>query len=142
MMRPPPNDLLNAVEGPLVRVTADAAYDTVAVYETGGGAGCDGRRPTGQRRRTSPGDGPRSARAGSDDHVVVTDARTAHSGRRRQGTIVRAEWGTRSPATSPSSEMVFAPGAQQGRGVRSSSAAEILNRMTALGRPASYRVGR
>ena len=26
-------DLLTAVEGPLVRVTADAAYDTVAVYE-------------------------------------------------------------------------------------------------------------
>ena len=28
-------DLLNVVEGPLVCVTADAAYDTVAVYETG-----------------------------------------------------------------------------------------------------------
>ena len=27
-------DLLTAVEGPLVRVTADSAYDTVAVYET------------------------------------------------------------------------------------------------------------
>ena len=27
-------DLLTAVEGPLVRVTADAAYDAVAVYET------------------------------------------------------------------------------------------------------------
>ena len=27
-------DLLTAVDGPLVRVTADAAYDTVAVYET------------------------------------------------------------------------------------------------------------
>ena len=27
-------DLLTAVKGPLVRVTADAAYDTVAVYET------------------------------------------------------------------------------------------------------------
>ena len=27
-------DLLNAVDGPLVRITADAAYDTVAVYET------------------------------------------------------------------------------------------------------------
>ena len=26
-------DLLTAVDGPLVRVTADAAYDTVAVYE-------------------------------------------------------------------------------------------------------------
>ena len=32
-------DLLTAVEGPLVRVTADAAYDTVAVYETAGAAG-------------------------------------------------------------------------------------------------------
>ena len=29
-------DLLTAVDGPLVRVTADAAYDTVAVYETAG----------------------------------------------------------------------------------------------------------
>ena len=29
-------NLLTAVEGPLVRVTADAAYDTVAVYETAG----------------------------------------------------------------------------------------------------------
>ena len=39
-------DSLTAVEGCcLVCVTADAAYDTVAVYE---GAGCDGRRPTGQ----------------------------------------------------------------------------------------------
>ena len=65
-------DLLNVVEGPLVCVTADAAYDTVAVYETAGGAGCDGRRPTGQ-------DGehiwprPAVARAGSDDHVGEAD---------------------------------------------------------------------
>ena len=32
-------DLLNAVEGPLVRITADAASDTVAVYETAGARG-------------------------------------------------------------------------------------------------------
>ena len=32
-----------------------------------------------------------------------------NAGRRRQGTIVRAGWRTRSSATSPSSEMVFAP---------------------------------
>ena len=32
-------DLLTAVEGPLVRVTADGAYDTVAVYETAGARG-------------------------------------------------------------------------------------------------------
>ena len=61
-------DLLNAVEGPLVRVTADAAYDTVAVYETATALGCDSRHPTGQ-------DGehiwprPAVARAGSDGHV-------------------------------------------------------------------------
>ena len=59
-------DLITAVEGPLVRVTADAAYDTVRRLRNGGGAGCDGRRPTGQ-------DGeriwarPAVARAGSDD---------------------------------------------------------------------------
>ena len=45
-------DLLTAVEGPLVRVTADAAYDTVAVYET---AGRGVRRSSSHRpgRRTS-----------------------------------------------------------------------------------------
>ena len=47
-------DLLTAVEGPLVRVTADAAYDTVAVYET---AGRGVRRSSSHRpgRRTSLG---------------------------------------------------------------------------------------
>ena len=61
-------DLLTAVEGPLVRVTADAAYDTGARLRDRRGAGCNGRRPTGQ-------DGehicprPTVARAGSDDHV-------------------------------------------------------------------------
>ena len=57
-------DLLNAVDGHLVRVTADAAYDTVAVYET---AGQDGDRLWSR---------PAVARAGSDDHVGE-DARPA-----------------------------------------------------------------
>ncbi len=34
MTRPPPRDLINAVDGDFVSVTADAAYDTIAVYET------------------------------------------------------------------------------------------------------------
>ena len=68
-------DLLTAVEGPLVRITADAAYDTGRRLPDRDGAGCDGRHPTGQ-------DGdrlwPRAAvaRAGSDDHVGEA-ARTA-----------------------------------------------------------------
>ena len=87
-------DLLTAVEGPLVRVTADAAYDTVAVYETAEGAGCDGRRPTGQ-------DGehiwPRPAvgRAGSDDHVGEAD---------RPAPL---EEGVRVPSSEPSGEHVL-----------------------------------
>ena len=84
-------DLLTAVEGHLVRVTADAAYDTVAVYET---AGRDGRHPIGQ-------DGerlwarPAVARAGSDDHVGE-DARTAP-----------VEEGVRVPSSGPGGEHVL-----------------------------------
>ena len=84
-------DLLTAVEDCLVRVTADAAYDTVAVFE---GAGCDGRRPTGQ-------DGeyiwppPAAARTGSDDHVGE-DARPAP-----------LEAGVRVPSSGPGGECVL-----------------------------------
>ena len=42
-------DLLTAVEGPSQCASPrDAAYDTVAVYETGDGAGCASHNPTGQ----------------------------------------------------------------------------------------------
>ena len=68
-------DLLTAVEGPLVRVTADAAYDNGRRLRDGDGAGCDNHNPTGQ-------DGehiwprPTVTRAGSDD-PVGEEARTA-----------------------------------------------------------------
>ena len=52
-------DLLNAVEGPLVRVTADAAYDTVAVYETAGARGATVVIPPARTANVS-GHGPRS----------------------------------------------------------------------------------
>ena len=51
-------DLLNAVEGPLVRVTADAAYDTVAVYETAGARGATVVVPPARTANVS-GHGPR-----------------------------------------------------------------------------------
>ena len=75
MMRPPPLDLLTAVEGPLVRVTADAAYDTVAVYETAGARGATVVIPPARTANVS-GHSPRSPRAGPDDHVGE-DARPA-----------------------------------------------------------------
>ena len=51
-------DLLDAVEGPLVRVTADAAYDTVAVYETAGARGATVVVPLAKTASVS-GHGPR-----------------------------------------------------------------------------------
>ena len=88
MMRPPASICSTAVEGPLVRVTADAAYDTVAVYETAGARGATVVIPP-ARTATVIWPRPAVARAGSDDHVGE-DARTSPAGRRRQGTIVRA----------------------------------------------------
>ena len=55
----PAFDLLTAVEGPLVRVTADAAYDTVAVYETARARGATVVIPP-VRTATVSGHGPRS----------------------------------------------------------------------------------
>ena len=87
-------DLLTAVEGPLVRITADAAYDTVAVYETAGARGCDGRHPTGQDgERLWP--RPAVARAGSDDHFGEA-ARP-----------VPVEEGVRVPSSGPGGEHVL-----------------------------------
>ena len=113
-------DLLTAVEGPLVRVTADAASDTVAVYETATARGATVVIPPGQdgERLWSR---PAVARAGSDDHVGE-DARPAP-----------LEEGVRVPSSGsggehvlplhvPLSEMASGPGGQPGRGVRSSSA--------------------
>ena len=106
-------DLLTAVEGPLVRVTADAAYDTVAVYETA-------------RDRTIT--------------LVKTLGRRQWkkaSGYHRQGRVENAFFRYKSiigdslRARSPA-----------GQGSEAVLGCEILNRMTALGRPVSYRIGR
>ena len=112
-------DLLTAVDGPLVRVTADAASDTVAVYETATARGATVVIPPARTANVS-GHGPRSP--ARDRTITVVKQLGRAVGRRRQGTIVRAGWSTRSSATRPSSAMAFAPGVQLDRGVRSSSA--------------------
>ena len=104
-------DLLTAVEGPLVRITADAASDTVAVYETATARGATVVIPPARTANVS-GHGPRSP---ARDRTITA---VKQLGRRR----VRAGWRTRSSATRPSSAMAFAPGVQLDRGVRSSSA--------------------
>ena len=80
-------DLLTAVEGPLVRITADAAYDTVAVYETATARGATVVIPP-ARTATVSGHGPRSPallRGSKTDpqRPLPTDPLTTDSVRRR-----------------------------------------------------------
>ena len=131
-------DLLTAVEGPLVRVTADATYDTVAVYETAGARGATVVIPPARTANVS-GHGPRSPARDRTITLVKTLGRRRWkqaSGYHRQGrventffrykSIIGDGLRARSPARQ-GSEVVLG--------------CEILNRMTALGRPSvvSYR---
>ena len=113
-------DRLTAVKGPLARVTADAASDTVAIDETARARGATVVVPP-ARTATVSGHGPRSP-ARDRTIPLVKDARP-----------VPLEAGVRVPSSGPGGEHVlprhvhhrrwaFAPGVQPGRGVRSSSA--------------------
>ena len=85
-------DLLTAVEGPLVRVTADAAYDTVAVYETAGARGATVVIPP-ARTATVSGHGPRSPARDRTIQLVKTLGRRRWkqaSGYHRQGRVENA----------------------------------------------------
>ena len=115
-------DLLTAVESPLVRVTADA------VYETAGARGATVVVPPARTANVS-GHGPRSPARDRTIQLVKTLGRRQWkkaSGYHRQG-LVGDSLRARSPA---------------GQGSEAVLGCEILNRMTALGRPVSYRIGR
>ena len=132
-------DLLTAVEGSLVRVTADAAYDTVAVYETAGARGATVVIPPARTANVS-GHGPRSPARDRTITLVKTLGRRRWkkaSGYHRQGRVENAFFRYKSiigdglRARSPA-----------GQGSEVVLGCEILNRMTALGRSVSYRIGR
>ena len=132
-------DLLNAVEGHLVRVIADATSDTVALYDTARARGATIVVPPARTANVS-GHGPRSPARDRTITLVKTLGRRRWkqaSGYHRQGrventffrdtSIIGAGLRARSPA---------------GQGSEVVLGCEILNRMTALGRPVSYRIGR
>ena len=132
-------DLLNAVDSPIVGVTADAAYDTVAVYETATARGATVVIPPARTANVSA-HGPRSPARDRTITWVKTLGRhqwQKASGYHRQSrventffrykSIIGAGLRARSPA---------------GQGREVVLGCEILNRMTALGRPVSYRLGR
>ena len=132
-------DLIDAVDGPLVRVTADAASDTVAVYEASRARGATVVIPP-ARTATGSGHGPRSPARDRTITVVKQLGRRRWkkvSGYHRQGRVENTVFrytsiiGDGLRARSPA-----------GQGSEVVLGCEILNRMTALGRPASYRIGR
>ena len=122
-------DLLTAVEGPLVRVTADAAYDTVAVYETAGARGATVVVPPARTANVS-GHGPRSPARDRTITLVKTLGRRhwkKASGYHRQSRVENTFFRYKSiigdglRARSPA-----------GQGSEVVLGCEILNRMTEL----------
>ena len=132
-------DLLTAVEGPLVRVTADAAYDTVAVYETAGARGATVVVPPARTANVSA-HGPRSP--GRDRTITLVK----QLGRRQWKKASGYHRQSRVETTFFRYKSIIGDGlrarspARQGREVV--LGCEILNRMTEFGRPVSYRIGR
>ena len=126
-------DLLTAVEGPLVRVTADA------VYETAGARGATVVIPPARTANVS-GHGPRSPARDRTITLVKALGRRRWkkaSGYHRQGRVENAFFRYKS---------IIGDGLRArnpaGQGSEVVLGCEILNRMTALGRPVSYRIGR
>ena len=132
-------DRITAVKGPLARVTADAASDTVAIDETARARGATVVVPP-ARTATVSGHGPRSPARDRTIPLAKTLGRCRWkqgSGSHRQGRVEH----TCFRDTSIISEGLRARSpARQGSAVVLGCA--ILNRMTALGRLVSSRLGR
>ena len=132
-------DLINAVDGNLVTVTADAAYDRVAFYETARARNATVVVPQARTANMSR-HGQRSA---ARDRTITSVKKLGRrrwkkaSGYHRQARAENAFFRYKSiigdglRARSPA-----------GQGSEAVLGCEILNRMTALGRPASYSIGR
>jgi hypothetical protein len=131
--------LIQAVDHDSARVTADAAYDTVAVYEAAGARGATVVVPPNKTARVSR----RRPRSSARDRTITTMKTIGRwrwkkvSGYHQQAHVKNAFF----RYTSNLGEALHArtPG---GRTVAVQLACNILNRMTELGRPESYGIGR
>jgi hypothetical protein len=130
--------LIDAVDGHLASVTADVAYDTIAVYETARARGATVVVPPVRTANVSR-HGPRSTARDRTIRSVKKLGRRRWkkaSGYHRQARVENAFFryklivGEGLRARSPA-----------GQGSEVVLGCDILNRMTALGRPASYGIG-
>jgi hypothetical protein len=129
---------LNAVDGNLRSVTADAAYDTVAVHDTAGERGARVVVPP-VRTATVSRRGPRSP---ARDRTITSVKQLGRrrwkkaSGYHRQARVENAFF--RYKSIIGDGLRARSPGGQRGE---ATLGCQILNRMTDLGRPASYGIG-
>ena len=132
-------ELITAVDGDLVGVIADAAYDTVALYDTAGARGATVVVPPARTANVSR----RGPRARARDRTIN---RVRTLGRRRWKKASGYHRQARAENTFFRYKVIIGDGLRArspgGQGSEAVLACQILNRMTALGRPASYSIGR
>ena len=130
--------LISAVDGGLTSVTGDAAYDTIAFYETAAARGATVVVPPNKTARVSR-RGPRSsARDCTITRIIKIGRRRwkKEAGYHQQARVENAFF--RYKAIIGGGLRARSPG---GRVTEAVIACNILNRMTRLGRPASYGIG-
>ena len=132
-------DLMGAVDGALASVTADAAYDTIAFYDSAGTRGAKvvvppAKTATVSRRR------PRSSARDRTINTVKSIGRRRWkkaSGYHRPARVENAFF--RHKSMIGEALRARTPGAQVAEALL---ACNVLNQMAELGRPESYRIGR
>jgi hypothetical protein len=132
-------ELIEAVTGAITTVTADAAYDTIAFYQTATARGATVVVPPDKTARVSR-RGPRSrARDRTIDRIqkIGRHRWTKEAGYHRQARVENVFF--RYKAIIGGGLRARVPG---GRLTEAVIACNILNQMTDLGRPDSYAIGR
>jgi IS5 family transposase len=132
-------DLIDTVDGDLASVTGDAAYDTVAFYDAAGTRGATVVVPPTKTAKVSR----RRPRSSARDRTIKTMKKLGRrrwkkeSGYHRQARVENAFF--RYKSIIGEGLRARTPGGQVTEALL---ACNVLNQMTALGRPASYSIGR
>ncbi len=133
-------DLIRTVPDAIARVTADGAYDTVAFYDEAARRGClKVVVPPAKVARVSPRRGRSKVRDRVIERIREVGRRTwkKEAGYHQQARVENAFFRYKSII----GEALRAR-TSGGQMVESLVACQVLNRMTSLGRPESYRIGR
>ena len=132
-------ELIEAVNDDITRVTADGAYDTVAFYDAAGARGATVVVPPAKTAKVSR----RRPRSSARDRTIN---KVQSIGRRRWKTTSRYHQQARVENAFFRYKSIIGEGLRArspgGQAVEALLACNVLNQMTARGRPVSYSMGR